>query len=253
MSFCCTTAATSPAASRSSSAATAGSRRTGGSCTLSLCRTPPVCRLAGSRSGVRVRSKSRPCAGRQRAKPLLSTTSHRGAPRLGPSPRSTSTGGPTEAPPQPLAEASTRRVPCTKVEEAGHRQPAACRAARPTSRGGSRGSGTPALPSGSKPGPDLLLEEPVDDRRGASSQSCSRNLPACLRYFARDEPGSWMQASSGPPCRTRFVCQPLRSSLMVMDSPLQGQSPPEPRRRMKVAQSWQRCSPSNLVSHSGHS
>ncbi len=85
------------------------------------------------------------------------------------------------------------------------------------------------------------------------TSSCSRNLPACLRYFARDEPDSWRQAASGPPCRIWFVSQPLRSSLMVMGSPLQGQSPPEPRRRMKVPQSWQRCSPSNLVSHSGHS
>ena len=75
------------------------------------------------------------------------------------------------------------------------------------------------------------------------TSSCSRNLPRVPQVFPRDEPDSWMPAPSGPPSRTWFVSQPLRSSLMVMGSPLQGQSPAEPRRRMKVPQSWQRCSP----------
>ncbi len=60
-----------------------------------------------------------------------------------------------------------------------------------------------------------LIETVLHQRggRGASRQVARETCPACLRYFARDEPDSWMRALSGPPCRIWFVSQPLRSSL----------------------------------------
>ena len=253
MSFCCTTAATSPAASRSSSAATAGSRRTGGSCTLSLCRTPryaaspahdPVSEYAPRAALAPVGNERNPCspprltAARPGLDPRHDRPAQEGQRKLHhnlwqkPAPAASPARRwrrPDTGSPQRVAQLDRRRgVDREDLERL------------PCLLGRSR---VPTCFSKSRWMTAVVPQVKV------ARETC----PTCLRYFARDEPGSWMQASSGPPCRTRFVCQPLRSSLMVMGSPLQGQSPPEPRRRMKVAQSWQRCSPSNLVSRSGHS